>query len=164
MHCVTQIMCWVTHTLCHGNTMGCVAWWFGYTWVSWCRNVDPPNIEGFNLKKNWIFQFCLTHPTPKMAIIWENNIFFSKMIFNQFWAVFEKNYFFTLKKSKHFMPCICGWINMMLGVTNMMCVVTQTLCHGQHNALFLVVVWVDLGHLVWVGGFWSVSDYDVILF
>ena len=37
----------------------------------------------------------------------------------------------------------------------LVCMGTQTLCHGQHSALCLVVVWVDPGQLVWIGGFWK---------
>ena len=41
-----------------------------------------------------------------------------------------------------------SWVNMMHGVTKMICIVTHTLCHGKHNALCDVVVWVDPCQLV----------------
>ena len=43
---------------------------------------------------------------------------------------------------------IYGWVNMMHCVTQIMCGATHTLCHGQHNGLCGMVVWVDLGQLV----------------
>ena len=39
-------LCVVQPTHCvMANTMGCVAWWFGQTWVSWYSMLPPPHIE-----------------------------------------------------------------------------------------------------------------------
>ena len=43
---------------------------------------------------------------------------------------------------------IYGWVNLMHCATQIMCGVTHTLCHDQHNRLCGMVVWVDLGQLV----------------
>ena len=43
---------------------------------------------------------------------------------------------------------IYGWVNIMHCVTQIMCGATHSLCHGQHNGLCVIVVWVDLGQLV----------------
>ena len=44
---------------------------------------------------------------------------------------------------------ICGLVNMMHCVTQIICGATHTLCHGQHNWLCGMVVWVNLGQLVY---------------
>ena len=43
---------------------------------------------------------------------------------------------------------IYSWVNMMHCVTNTMCGATHKHCHGHHNGLCGMVVWVDLGQPV----------------
>ena len=46
LRCNTATWCIVWPKLCvTANTMGCLAWWFESTWLSWCSMLIPPHIE-----------------------------------------------------------------------------------------------------------------------